>query len=152
MHSNHQAGFRLSPQQKRLWSYQAENPAYRAQCSVLISGKVDLERLQSAIQTVVNRHDILRTQFRRIPGMKTPVMVIDNQSGFHWQTLDFSAVSPEDVQGKIQAIFAAEKSISFDGEQDSNLRVLAITLAANQLLLMVSIRLYVGIMTLSKIG
>ncbi|AFY82810.1 non-ribosomal peptide synthetase [Oscillatoria acuminata] len=139
MHSNHQAGFRLSPQQKRLWSYQAENPAYRAQCSVLISGKVDLERLQSAIQTVVNRHDILRTQFRRIPGMKTPVMVIDNQSGFYWQTLDFNAVSPEDVQGKIQAIFTTEKSISFDGEKDSNLRVLAITLAANQLLLIVSI-------------
>ncbi|WP_254564921.1 non-ribosomal peptide synthetase [Oscillatoria sp. HE19RPO] len=139
MHSNHQAAFRLSPQQKRLWSYQAENPAYRAQCSVLISGKVDLERLQSAIQTVVNRHDILRTQFRRIPGMKTPVMVIDNQSGFHWQTLDFSAVSAEDVQGKIQAIFTAEKSISFDGKKDSPLRVLAITLAADQLLLMVSL-------------
>ncbi len=139
MHSNHQAGFRLSPQQKRLWSYQSGNPAYRAQCSVLIAGQFNLERLHSAIQTVVNRHDILRTQFRRIPGMKTPIMVVDNQMGFHWQTLNLSAVSSEDAQAKIQAIFTAEQSLPFDRDKGSPLRVCAITLAADQLLLMVSI-------------
>jgi hypothetical protein len=31
-------GFRLSPQQKRLWTFQQQNAAYQAKCAVLLEG------------------------------------------------------------------------------------------------------------------
>ncbi|HEY9300096.1 MAG TPA: condensation domain-containing protein, partial [Phormidium sp.] len=58
-------GFRLSPQQKYLWSLLQESPAYRAQCSLLIEGNLNQKTLKEALQAVINRHEILRTTFHR---------------------------------------------------------------------------------------
>jgi hypothetical protein len=49
-------GFRLSPQQKRVWALQQESPAYRIQCAVLLSGALDVRRLKEAVKVVVGRH------------------------------------------------------------------------------------------------
>ncbi|HEY9706695.1 MAG TPA: condensation domain-containing protein, partial [Oculatellaceae cyanobacterium] len=73
-------GFRLSPQQKRLWQLQAagNNQPYRAHCAVLIEGNLNLEILKLALQDVINRHEILRTTFRVLEGMNLPLQAIGN--------------------------------------------------------------------------
>lgn len=75
-------GFRLSPQQKRLWQLQqvSNNQPYRAHCAVLIKGNLNSEILISALQNVINRHEILRTTFRVLEGMNLPLQVIGDRS------------------------------------------------------------------------
>ncbi|MEO8191051.1 MAG: condensation domain-containing protein, partial [Acidobacteriota bacterium] len=71
-------GFRLSPQQARLWSLQEKDGSgsYRARAVVAIDGRVDPDRLRLAIVKVAGRHEILRTTFRGLPGMSAPLQVI----------------------------------------------------------------------------
>src|SRR5687767_14524688 len=67
--------FRLSPQQRRLWQLGADDPAYRAQCAVRLSGPAAPERLRSALERTVERHEILRTVFQG-SGLKFPLQVV----------------------------------------------------------------------------
>ena len=75
-------GFRLSPQQKRLWQLQeaGNNQPYRAHCAVLIEGNLNREILKSALQDVINRHEILRTTFRVLEGMNLPLQAIGDRN------------------------------------------------------------------------
>ena len=75
-------GYRLSPQQKRLWLLQARASAsaFWSRCAVRIEGPVDLERLEEAIHSVVQQHEILRTTFPLLAGMTLPVQVIHEES------------------------------------------------------------------------
>lgn len=69
-------GFRLSPQQRRLWRLQGESQAYRAHAVLGIEGDLDRDALLRVLAAVIGRHEILRTTFHRLPGMELPVQVI----------------------------------------------------------------------------
>ena len=71
-------GFRLSPQQKRLWSLiqQDGESAYRSQCLVVIDGELTIETLRHAVRQTVGSHEILHTTFQSLPGMAFPVQVV----------------------------------------------------------------------------
>ncbi|GAB4190120.1 MAG: hypothetical protein Fur006_31930 [Coleofasciculaceae cyanobacterium] len=93
-------GFRLSPQQKRLWQLQeaGNHQPYRAHCAVLIEGNLKPEILKAALQDVINRHEILRTTFRVLEGMNIPLQVIGDRS----------------VSQSLQLNFLEEQSINVD--------------------------------------
>jgi hypothetical protein len=78
MHEEIVEGVRLSPQQKHLWSLQQadRNESYRACCAILLEGQLRREALNTALQNVVNRLEVLRTVFQRLPGMRTPLQVV----------------------------------------------------------------------------
>jgi len=71
-------GVRLSPQQKHVWSLQQadRNESYRACCAILIEGDLRREILNSALESVVARLEVLRTVFQRLPGMTAPIQVV----------------------------------------------------------------------------
>src|SRR5690242_5352040 len=75
-------GFRISPQQKRLWTLQQleQGQPYRVQCAVLIEGSLDKNILNLTLQNVVNKYEILRTTFQCLPGMTIPLQVIADSS------------------------------------------------------------------------
>ena len=116
-------GFRLSPQQKRFWSLQPNSSAYRAQCAILLEGKLQVEILKEAVQQVVKRHEILRTKFQLRPGIAIPAQVICDHSNPDWQTFNLSDLTPQQQQAKIEELFQAERSLTFDWERDSLLRL-----------------------------
>ncbi len=64
-------GVRLSPQQRRLWRLRDVSLTVRAE--VDLEGPPDREILLAALARAVARHDILRTSFRMIPGLRVPV-------------------------------------------------------------------------------
>ena len=74
-------GYRLSPQQKRLWLLKqgADAHAFWSRCAVNIRGRVNPERLEKAIGRVVEEHEILRTTFQLPTGATVPVQVIHPQ-------------------------------------------------------------------------
>lgn len=67
--------FRLSPQQERLWLLQ-DQQTYRAHASLLLEGPLDQEKLRKTIETVVRRHEILRTTFHSLDDVSVPVQII----------------------------------------------------------------------------
>ncbi|MFL6253470.1 MAG: amino acid adenylation domain-containing protein [Pyrinomonadaceae bacterium] len=74
-------GFRLSPQQEHIWLLQQAGlrHAFRCRCVVGVEGMLDTEKLRAALRALVQRHEILRTTFRRLPGMAVPVQVIGGE-------------------------------------------------------------------------
>src|SRR6185369_9133231 len=76
--NQHIQGFRLSPQQRRAWSLaSSDTTSGRAQATAVLEGALDVARLEEAIVAVVERNEILRTSFHRLPGMQFPLQVIE---------------------------------------------------------------------------
>src|SRR5947208_3202632 len=76
------AGYRLSPQQRQLWRWMAEDPEpYRALGVVRIRGELRVELLAAAIKGVVRRHEILRTRVEQRTLVKQSVQVIEEEGG-----------------------------------------------------------------------
>ncbi|MBF1989859.1 non-ribosomal peptide synthetase [Fischerella thermalis] len=133
------SGFRLAPQQKRLWNLQQNSSAFYSQASILIEGNLQLEILQKAIGQIVNHHDILKTSFYRPPGVKTPVMVVADRSSLNWQYLDLSDSCHEDISTKIQELFWEARQEYQNLSQASPLRLYLIKLSDTQHTLIISL-------------
>lgn len=73
-------GFRLSPQQKRLWLQSGDRQVYSARLVLQIDGDLQIKCLKNALDRVIERHDILRTNFHRQPGLKVPIQVIQSSN------------------------------------------------------------------------
>ena len=111
-------GFRLSPQQARLWLLQADSDAaYRADGVITIEGDLDSEVLALAVTDVLRRHEILRTTFRQLPGMRFPLQVISPPEVQELHRYDLSAAAPERQQAELDRIRAAASRMPFDLEQ-----------------------------------
>ncbi|MEO0539739.1 MAG: amino acid adenylation domain-containing protein [Cyanobacteria bacterium P01_A01_bin.105] len=72
------AGYRLSPQQQRLWRLQQRCPGqpFRAVLQLRSHKPYATDQLQAALQQLIDRHEILRTTFPTLPGMTMPLQVI----------------------------------------------------------------------------
>jgi amino acid adenylation domain-containing protein/non-ribosomal peptide synthase protein (TIGR01720 family) len=73
-------GYRLSPQQERLWTLLREglDPLpFRAQCALEIAGDLGPDRALRAAQQVIARHEILHARFRYLPGTEVLVQTLD---------------------------------------------------------------------------
>jgi len=109
-------GYRLSPQQTHLWLLQQHTPAsvFWSRCVVRVKGAVNLERLERAIETVVEAHEILRTTFPLLPGMTVPVQVIHQDSTDCVTRDDLTALSQEKQNEFIVSRAAADVTSDFD--------------------------------------
>ena len=94
-------GFQTSPQQNRVWSLQRGGGAPRARALYLLEGELDASALREAVAEVVRRHEILRTDFRTLPGMDAPLQVIAEEGQISVESDDLSAAPdarPPDVR------------------------------------------------------
>src|ERR1700749_4393789 len=75
-------GFRLSPQQRRLWSLErqesreASASPYHVRCQVSLEGSLDESALREGLGEVGRRRELLRRGFCSPPGMTLPLQVI----------------------------------------------------------------------------
>ena len=134
-------GFRLSPQQRSLWSLQqtAEGQPFRALGAILLEGDLKPHVLQDAVQHIVSRHEILRTTFSRPPGIKTLFQVVGETSQFSWETVDLSSLDVTEQRLRIAEYFARERERPFDFDQGPLLRVTLIKQSGESHVLLVSL-------------
>jgi amino acid adenylation domain-containing protein len=128
-------GFRLSPQQERLWLLQQGGTArtpFRAVCAVLIEGDLRAERLEAALRAVVARHEILRTTFQLLPAMTLPVQVIAETSGVELGVRDLSGLGPERRGREVEALLAECAARPFDFAEGPLLDATLAALAADR--------------------
>ena len=118
MAQNNVEGFRLSPQQKYLWSVQQTSASYPYQVlsKISIDGELRTEVLQRAFAEVVRRHEILRTTFQRPPGIRIPFQVISDEPHISWQFCDLSDLDQESRLRQIDHYFLDQLGQTFDLE------------------------------------
>ncbi|WP_436955878.1 non-ribosomal peptide synthase/polyketide synthase [Staphylococcus sp. AS1337] len=90
------AHYLASSPQKRLYvlnEMMDGQTAYNMPSMLEVRGEVDVERVQSAFQSLVNRHEALRTHFDTVDS--EPVQIIDEQANI---TVDYEEVSTEDYE------------------------------------------------------
>ena len=91
-------GYRLSPQQKRLWLLGARPPHTGLTCSILIEGPLDPALLGRALDRLVARHEILRTSFERLPGMHLPMQVIADTHRGHAALINLKPMDEAELE------------------------------------------------------
>ena len=133
-------GFRLSPQQKRLWSQVngAGSIPYRVQCAVLIEGRLNKSVLKSAVEDVVARHEILRTTMQFRAGIKLPLQVIAD-SRIEWKDIDLLHAGESEQQEHVEHLFAVLKDAPFTVERGPVLRATLLTFGSARRVLLLSV-------------
>ncbi|AFZ11269.1 amino acid adenylation domain protein [Crinalium epipsammum PCC 9333] len=134
-------GFRLSPQQKRLWTLQqlTEGIPYRVQAGILIEGNLNKEALNLALQKVVNIHEILRTNFKCLPGMTIPLQVINDYCPLEIDEHDLTNLELEIQESKTDFIFQEMIRQPLDLEKGSTLSAALVTWSADKHILLLSL-------------
>ncbi|NET12210.1 MAG: amino acid adenylation domain-containing protein, partial [Okeania sp. SIO1H6] len=138
-------GYGLSPQQKHLWLLQKTEKTgiYLAQCAISIPGKVDVPRLKSALQKIVERHEILRTNFDSLPGMIIGVQIIrdDNIScNIFWEKeYDLTQVEPTHKTAEFARILENLAQNFFDLKKDSLFHASIVKVSPEQQTLLITL-------------
>lgn len=107
-------GFRLSPQQKHLWSLQKHSDAYKAQCTIRIVGDINFLSLQLALKNVIEKHDILRTTLYHRPEFKWPLQSIGSSDNVSWYDIDLSKLNTKEQKVEIEKILFEESQQNLD--------------------------------------
>src|SRR5690242_8312089 len=107
-------GYRLSPQQRRLWSLRQSDRS--ARCAVRIDGALQVDVLQQAVLHVVSQQESLRTNFKLLTGMTIPVQVISDRPDVIFTRHDMRHLSIEKQDSKVKALFddVAKSKIEHD--------------------------------------
>ena len=113
------SGFNLSPGQKRLWFLQQESTVYNTQGVFSLKGDLQINLLKRAVEKIVNRHEILRTNFQHLPGIKAPVMVVNENiesALFQWKEIDLSHYHQQEQSKRLDSLVQNYRYHIFDFE------------------------------------
>ena len=132
-------GYHLSPEQKRLWLSQPDGPTARVQCALALGGGWQAPLLREAVRRVVARHEILRTSFRRLPGMGTPLQSVEEAARCAFAEVDLSGPRA-DRRGRLVAeLYRGEARREFDHARGGSMGVLLLKLSPANHLLVISL-------------
>jgi amino acid adenylation domain-containing protein len=133
-------GFRLSPQQRHLWSLQqaGDELPYRAQCAVLIEGSLNRQILRAALRDLSDRYEILRTTFPCPRGTRIPLQRVNEHSTLCIDEYDLSAQNPARQEAEIGTLYQEAGRVPFDLAKGPVLRISLLTLAADRHMLLIN--------------
>jgi amino acid adenylation domain-containing protein/non-ribosomal peptide synthase protein (TIGR01720 family)/FkbM family methyltransferase len=98
-----------------------------------------MDVLKEAVRKVINRQEVLRTTFRRMPGMKTPLQVVADDSSPSWENVDLTGQSHPEPIAIIEELFREEKPYQFDFERGPLLHLRIIKLSSQQHALIITL-------------
>jgi amino acid adenylation domain-containing protein/thioester reductase-like protein/non-ribosomal peptide synthase protein (TIGR01720 family) len=127
-------GYPIAPQQKHLWLLQQDSlsSSFRADCTVLIEGNLNLKILETVLENVVSKHEILRTSFPYLNGMTIPLQAINDSGKTSIQHYDLSKWESSEQDLRVGELIDELRELLFDFDKDSLFRVAVITLSANK--------------------
>jgi amino acid adenylation domain-containing protein len=130
-----QSGMRLplSFAQQRLWFLDQlvpNNPFYNSSEAVRIEGRLDLDVLESVINEIVRRHEVLRTRFEVKSGQ--PVQVIDEWNPRKLERTDLTNLTQEEREAEGRRITREEAGTSFELSRGPLLRVKVLKLGEDE--------------------
>ena len=129
----------LSHQQQSLWFLHTlgDRGAYNELEAVRLVGRLDVGALRSSFEVLVERHELLRTDFLAEEGV--PRQHVREPGGFRLPVLDLSLLSAPAREAEIQRIARLDAQRSFDLTEGPLLRVRLVRTAADEHVLLVTI-------------
>jgi amino acid adenylation domain-containing protein len=109
-----------------------------AQAAVLLDGPLDEPALQDALRQVIGRHEILRTTFHRVPGMRWPLQVVAAASDVRWRH-QVLVTSRREEPAVIDRLLLDERHDAFDLERGPLLRPALVRLGPDRHLLLLTL-------------
>ena len=151
-------GFRISPQQKHLWTLQQSDYAshigandrqiaYYSQIGIRIEGNIAPKKLRAALENIIKRQEIFRTVFNRLPEMSIPLQFVVENSVLTFEDRDLSSLTPQEQKIQIDALFLDRKFASFDLEKGPLLYTVLNKLSSCEHLLFISLPAVCGDLT-----
>ncbi|WP_461418070.1 amino acid adenylation domain-containing protein, partial [Gordonia sp. GN26] len=86
---------------------------YVTQTVLSLAGEVDSGRLQTALAQLLARQRVLRSGFVRVPS-GAAVTVVPAEVSVPWSVIDLRAEDPDSLDGRVEAVLAAEQAKPFD--------------------------------------
>src|SRR5208283_5256568 len=109
----------LSFAQRRLWvldQIEPDNPLYNIPRAIRLTGALNVEALQTAINAIVDRHEILRTTYHSDKG--EPFQVIAADLELPLPVVDLSGLPEEEREREAQRIVHQQGSMPFNLARD----------------------------------
>ncbi|MFG6106070.1 amino acid adenylation domain-containing protein [Leptothoe sp. EHU-05/26/07-4] len=129
----------LSFAEQRLWfldQLQEGSTTYNEQEALRLTGSLQIEALQSAVQEIVCRHEILRTNFQAVDG--STVRVIRSELDLKMSIVDLQQLPTDKQLAQVQQLGKQEIQKPFDLATDSLLRVTLLQLATHDYVLLLT--------------
>ncbi len=129
----------LSFSQERIWvldKIEPGNPAYNIPAAIRLHGPVDFEALQTALSTIINRHESLRTTYKAIEGR--PFQVVGELTDLPLSVHDLTGLGRPAAEAEAGRLVQEEAGASFDISEDLPIRITLVALAPDEHILMVT--------------
>ncbi|MQU57095.1 amino acid adenylation domain-containing protein [Pseudomonas helleri] len=123
----------LSYSQQRmwfLWHMEPDSPAYNVGGMARLTGLLDVERFEAALQALLLRHETLRTTFPSVNGVPCQQVHRDTRLSLGW--LDLSALDCAAREQRLQVLADSEAHQPFDLERGPLLRAHMVKAAARE--------------------
>ncbi|GGF55316.1 hypothetical protein GCM10011332_05880 [Terasakiella brassicae] len=123
--------YKLSPMQAGLFFHYLkgdDKQSYLQQISWRLQGYFDVSAFKEAWQRLVNRHDILRTNFV-FQNTPTPLQVVADKRPLDFQVIDYRHLNSEDKEQAVHTFQEQEKHTPFHLEDDMLLRLRVLQLS-----------------------
>jgi amino acid adenylation domain-containing protein len=105
-------GYELSPQQKQIFGQALENAT--VSLAILLECAVDISKLQQVLQSLIDRHEILRSSFQRRTGMRFPFQVVAQSAELSWNEVDLSTLGEDQQKSQIEALLGDGSKIDIE--------------------------------------
>ncbi len=126
--------------QQRLWfldQWEPGRPTYNVHAAMRLTGPLEIDAFERSLNLVVARHEVLRTSFAIRDGQ--PVQIIAPSARLTLRILDLTALLHAEREAEAQALIAAEAHQSFDLACAPLIRALALRLAHDEHVVLVTV-------------
>lgn len=133
-------GFRLSPQQRRLWHLHETYPAsaFGTQCTVALTGVLDAGCLAQAVARVAVRYEILRTSFGFLEGTSVPVQIVNGSAPRLESTIDLRGMDAKRQDSEVQLVLQKQWGRLCDSPNSPAMSFALVRLAETEHLFMIT--------------
>jgi amino acid adenylation domain-containing protein/FkbH-like protein/non-ribosomal peptide synthase protein (TIGR01720 family)/FkbM family methyltransferase len=137
--------FPLSFAQQRLWvlaQLEPDSSFYNMFKAVRLHGHLDIEILESSLNEIISRHEILRTTFIAVEG--TPVQVIAPHATMKLSVVDLQGLSGSHQSEQLQLLATQDQLQPFDLTKGLLLRVTLVQLKSESYALLLTMHHIIG--------
>lgn len=130
----------LSFAQERLWflyQMEPESSAYNSPRAIRVTGTLDVEALRTALETIVARHESLRTTFVTLG--ETPMQRIGDGAAFRMPVVDLGGSRPGQREAEALRIAQEEAGHPFDLAEGPLFRARLLRLAEDEHVLLLNV-------------
>jgi amino acid adenylation domain-containing protein len=130
----------LSFAQQRLWFLEQLQPGtavYHIPAAVRLTGQLNISILQRSLNAILQRHEVLRTNFPAIAGI--PTIQITPERAIALPIVDLSGLNPLDQEVEIRRVAVQSASTPFDLATDLLMRVVLLRCEADESVILLTL-------------